>query len=80
MNVLCMTGHVPYQPFSSFLTPLNIGYTSAELLFGPAVNMNRFVLDEQSPSTTLEKVAWWDRQQDIHKDILEKAAKFQKGS
>jgi len=56
----------------------DIGYTSAELLFGPAVNMNRFVLTEQSLSTTLERVAWWDQQQDIHKDILDKAAKLQK--
>ena len=47
-------------------------------MVGPAVNINHFVLDEQSPSTTLERVAWWDQQQDIHKDILEKAAKLQK--
>jgi len=55
----------------------DIGYSSAELLFGPANNLNQFVTD-QRPITALENVAWWDQQLDIHSDILRKAEELQK--
>jgi hypothetical protein len=55
----------------------DIGYSLAELLFGPANNLNQFVTD-QRPITALENVAWWDQQLDIHSDILRKAEELQK--
>jgi hypothetical protein len=54
----------------------DIGYSSAELLFGPANNLNQFVTD-QRPITALENVAWWDQQLDIHSDILRRAEELQ---
>jgi len=39
----------------------DIGFTSAELLFGPAVNMNRFLLDARGKRRTPEEaLTWWD--------------------
>ncbi len=55
----------------------DIGYSSAELLFGPANNLNQFVTD-QRPITALENVAWWGQQLDIHSDILRKAEELQR--
>jgi transposase InsO family protein len=55
----------------------DIGYSSAELLFGPANNLNQFVTDEK-PTTALETVAWWDQQLGIHHEILSKAAELQR--
>ena len=56
----------------------DIGFTSAELLFGPAVNLNRFVLDQRGKRRTPdETLTWWDEQQNIHADILTKASKLQ---
>jgi hypothetical protein len=56
----------------------DIGFTSAELLFGPAVNLNRFVLDQRGKARTPdEALTWWDEQQEIHADILTKASKLQ---
>ena len=55
----------------------DIGYSSAELLFGPAMNINRFVMDQKDPTTEMEPIAWWDTQLGIHKEILEKAAELQ---
>ena len=56
----------------------DIGYTSADLLFGPAMNLNRFVLDQKDLPESVEPIAWWDEQQGIHQQILEKAAALQK--
>jgi hypothetical protein len=56
----------------------DIGYSSADLLFGPAVNINRFVMEHKEPDPTLEPIAWWDQQQEIHFDIMNKAALLQK--
>ena len=55
----------------------DIGYSSAELLFGPANNLDKFVTDPK-PTTELETVAWWDQQLGIHQDILSKAAELQR--
>ncbi len=56
----------------------DIGYTSADLLFGPAMNLNRFVLDQKDLPESVEPMAWWDEQQGIHQQILIKAAALQK--
>jgi hypothetical protein len=55
----------------------DIGYTSAELLFGPANNMRQFVTNQQA-TPALEAVGWWDLQLDIHRDILNKASELQR--
>ncbi len=55
----------------------DIGYTSAELLFGPANNMRQFVTNQQA-TPALEAVGWWDLQLDIHRDILNKALELQR--
>ncbi len=41
------------------------------------MNLNRFVLEQQTPTTVLEGVKWWD-QLELHNNILERAAKLQK--
>jgi hypothetical protein len=56
----------------------DIGYTSADLLFGPAVNPNRFIMDQHTLSDSVDNVAWWDQQNEIHADILKTAAELQK--
>ena len=56
----------------------DIGYSSAELLFGPALNINRFVMEQKDPTCEMEPIEWWDTQLDIHKGILEKAAILQR--
>jgi hypothetical protein len=56
----------------------DIGYSSHALLFGPAMNLNRFVLNQQTPTTVLEGVKWWDEQLELHNNILERAANLQK--
>ena len=38
----------------------DIGYSSVDLLFGPAVNINRFVMEHKEQDPTLEPIAWWD--------------------
>jgi hypothetical protein len=55
----------------------DIGYSSHELLFGPAMNLNRFVFDQQTPTKTLDKVRWWDEQLEIHENLLKHAAELQ---
>ena len=52
----------------------DIGYSSADLLFGPAVNMSRFILEKKEINDPIESIVWWDQQQEIHADILKKAA------
>ncbi len=43
----------------------DIGYSSADLLFGPAVNMSRFILEKKDINDPVESIVWWDQQQDI---------------
>jgi len=53
------------------------GYTPHELLFGPASNLQQFLLD--SPPIPLDKPAqWWEEQQRIHEQILLQAVTLQK--
>ena len=56
----------------------DIGYSSADLLFGPAVNMSRFILEKKEINDPTESIVWWDQQQEIHADILKKAADLQR--
>ncbi len=35
----------------------DIEYSSADLLFGPAVNINRFVMNQREPDPTAEPIA-----------------------
>ena len=55
----------------------DIGYSSADLLFGPAFNINRFDMEQKEPITN-GPITWWDTQPGIHKEILEKAAELQR--
>ena len=54
----------------------DIGYSSADLLFGPAVNMNRFILETKEISDSNDAIIWWDKQQEIHSDIIKKVIKL----
>ena len=54
----------------------DIGYSSADLLFEPAVNMSRFILETKEINDPMESIAWWDQQQELHADILKKAAEL----
>jgi len=56
----------------------DIGYSSHQLLFGPAMNLNRFILEQQTPTAILEGVKWWDEQLELHNNILERAAQLQR--
>ncbi len=56
----------------------DIRYTSADLLFGPTVNPNQFIMDQNTLSQSTNNVAWWDQQNEIHADILITAAELQK--
>ena len=41
------------------------------------MNLNRFVLEQQKPTTTLEGIRWWDEQLELHNNILEWASRLQ---
>ena len=57
---------------------IDIRYSSHEFSFGQAMNLNRFVLEQQTPTTVLEGVQRWDEQLELHNNILEKASRLQK--
>ena len=42
------------------------------------MNLNRFILEQQTPTAILEGVKWWDEQLELHNNILERAAQLQR--
>ena len=52
--------------------------SSADLLFGPAVNMNRFILERKETNDPRGAIVWWDQQQEIHANIITKASELQR--
>ena len=48
----------------------DIGYSSADLLFGPVVNMNRFILENKKSKNLEETIVWWDQPQELHANII----------
>jgi len=54
------------------------GYSPAELLFGPALNMNRYVVEQYPNLMEPENdLLWWEEQNGIHKEILKHARRIQ---
>ena len=60
------------------------GYTPHELLFGPASNLQNFLvakpptIPQDVPDQSTERVKWWEEQQQVHETIIKAAVTLQK--
>jgi len=71
------TRAVPAVQYIINTTPNKLtGYSPFDVLFGPAVNLKRLLLEPQKLPE--ENVQWWEEQNTIHQGILSKAIALQK--